>query len=201
MKLDNPMFDILYQYTKALSVALGYRDPLTRLHSDRVQVLSTEIAYNCGLSVEIVQIIKIAASFHDIGKIGIPDHVLLKPGAFDNIEWIIMQKHPIIGEQIILSTELEGAKPVANLIRHHHEYINGQGYPDRLSGDDIPFGSRIISIADSYDAMAVARPYHTAKSHSEIMSILHSETDQKYDPQLMSIFEKVIEHSSYKSLI
>jgi HD-GYP domain-containing protein (c-di-GMP phosphodiesterase class II) len=201
MKLDNPMFDALYQYTKALSVALGYRDPLTRLHSDRVQILSAEIAYSCGLPSGMIQILKVAASFHDIGKIGIPDQVLLKPGLFDELEWQVMQKHSIIGEQIILATELDGAREAATLIRHHHEQVDGLGYPDKLAGDDIPLCSRIISIADSYDAMAVTRPYHIAKSHSEIMDILHSETGVKYDPELMDIFEKIIEKSTCKSLI
>ncbi|WP_320151095.1 HD domain-containing phosphohydrolase [uncultured Tolumonas sp.] len=201
MKIDDPMFDALYQYTKALSVALGYRDPLTRLHSERVQVLSVEIAYSCNLPSEMIHILKIAASFHDIGKIGIPDNVLLKPSSFDALEWQVMQKHPIIGEQIMLATELDGAKQAATLIRHHHEQVDGLGYPDKLAGDNIPLCSRIISIADSYDAMAVARPYHTPKSHSEIMDILYSETNKKYDPDLMNIFSQVIEKNKYKSLI
>ncbi|MFM2485707.1 HD-GYP domain-containing protein [Celerinatantimonas yamalensis] len=199
MKLDDPAFDALYQYTKALSVALGYRDPLTRLHSERVQILSTEIATSYGLPLETINLLKIAASFHDIGKIGIPDNVLLKPGLFDMFEWQIMQKHSIIGEQIMLATELEGAKKVAVIIRHHHEQMDGQGYPDQLVGDDIPLCSRIISIADGYDAMAVIRPYHGAQSHSKIMNILHSETEGKYDKDLMATFETIIEKSAYKS--
>lgn len=201
MKLDNPMFDALYQYTKALSVALGYRDPLTRLHSERVQVLSAEIAYRCSLPDDMIPLLKIAASFHDIGKIGIPDNVLLKPSSFDELEWQVMQKHSIIGEQIILATELDGAEQAAKFIRHHHEQFDGLGYPDRLAGDDIPLCSRIISIADSYDAMAVARPYHTPKTHVEIMDILHADTNRKYDPSLMKIFSQIIETSDYKSLI
>jgi len=201
MKLDDPIFDALYQYTKALSVALGYRDPLTRLHSERVQELATEIAVQCDLTVDIINILKIAASFHDIGKIGIPDDVLLKPKPFNDMEWQIMQKHSIIGEQIMLATELEGSELAATFIRHHHEQFDGQGYPDKLAGNAIPLGSRIIAIADSYDAMAVARPYHNPKAHNEIMSILHQESGKKYDPELLDIFTAVIEHSKYKSFL
>ena len=85
----------------------------------------------------------------------------------------------------MVSTELEGSQQAALLIRHHHEHYNGMGYPDKLSGENIPICSRIISIADSYDAMAVTRSYHRARTHLEIMAILHEETGKKHDPELM----------------
>jgi HD-GYP domain-containing protein (c-di-GMP phosphodiesterase class II) len=85
------------------------------------------------------------------------------------------------------------------VIRHHHENYNGQGYPDRLSGEEIPIYSRIIAIADSYDAMAVTRSYHNARTHLEIMAILHKETGAKYDPELMRVFCEIIESSELKA--
>lgn len=199
MILDNPAFAALYTYTKGLSVALGYRDRLTQLHSERVLGLSGEIGERCGLSSHELDILKIAASFHDIGKIGIPDHILLKPSQFDEDEWDHMKKHSEIGEKIMAATELEGSKEASLAIRHHHEHYDGRGYPDGLSGKNIPVSARIIAIADSYDAMAVTRSYHQAKSHPVIMSIMHKETGEKHDPELMRVFCGIIESSRYKA--
>jgi response regulator RpfG family c-di-GMP phosphodiesterase len=142
----------------------------------------------------------IAASFHDIGKIGIPDHILLKSTPFDEAELETMKKHSEIGEKIITSTELDGSQQAALVIRHHHEHFNGMGYPDRLSGEDIPICSRIIAIADSYDAMAVTRAYHNAKTHRQIMAILHEEAGGKHDPEPMRVFCEMVEFSKFKAV-
>ena len=199
MELENRIFNALFNYTKALSVALGYRDLLTRLHSERVRGLAEEIGLRCGLSKSEINALNIAASFHDIGKIGTPDHILLKPAQLDEAEWEIMKQHSEIGERIMASTELEGSQQAAILIRHHHEHYNGMGYPDKLSGENIPICSRIITIADSYDAMAVTRPYHHARTHLEIMAILHEETGGKHDPELMRVFCAIIESSKFRA--
>ncbi|MFA5826355.1 MAG: HD domain-containing phosphohydrolase [Gallionellaceae bacterium] len=199
MELEDRIFNSLLKYTKALSVALGYRDLLTRLHSERVQGLSANIGEYCGLSRKEINALNIAASFHDIGKIGIPDHILLKQSQFDEAEWETMKRHSEIGAKIMLSTELEGSQQAALLIRHHHEHYNGMGYPDKLSGENIPICSRIISIADSYDAMAVTRSYHQARTHLEIMAILHEETGEKHDPELMRVFCEIIESSKFRA--
>jgi response regulator RpfG family c-di-GMP phosphodiesterase len=196
---DEPIFHALYTYTKALSVALGYRDRLTLLHSERVYGLSEELGRACGISTHALDILRIAASFHDIGKIGIPDHILLKPDHLEGEEWETMKRHSEIGQSIITSTDLEGAKEAALIIRHHHEHFDGSGYPDGLTGQDIPVDSRIISLADSYDAMAVTRAYHRARSHEEIIEIVQSEVGIKHDPDIMQIFLSVVESSKYKS--
>ena len=199
MELEDRIFNALLNYTRALSVALGYRDLLTRLHSERVRGLAEEIGLRCGLSKSEINALNIAASFHDIGKIGTPDHILLKPAQLDEAEWEIMKQHSEIGERIMASTELEGSQQAAILIRHHHEHYNGMGYPDKLSGENIPICSRIITIADSYDAMAVTRPYHHARTHLEIMAILHEETGGKHDPELMRVFCAIIESSKFRA--
>jgi len=199
MYLENHISRTLFKYTKALSVALGYRDHLTQLHSERVLGLSAEIGGRCELSEIEFDCLKIAASFHDIGKIGIPDHILLKPDSFEDSEWEVMKQHPIIGEKIIASTELEGSRQSAMIIRHHHEKYDGSGYPDELAKEDISICSRIISIADAYDAMAVTRTYHHARKHREIMEILQAETGKNFDPDLMHLFTEVIESSKYKT--
>ncbi len=200
MELADPTFNALRRYTKALAVALGYRDLLTRLHSDRVQGISEELGACCGLSKEEMNALGIAASFHDIGKIGIPDQILLKPSKLDAAEWETMKTHSEIGETIIAATELEGSRQAAHLIRHHHEHFDGTGYPDGLASTDIPICSRIIAIADSYDAMAVTRAYHGARTHGQIMAILHRETGGKHDPELMRVFCEVVEFSKFKAV-
>jgi response regulator RpfG family c-di-GMP phosphodiesterase len=199
MELEDQILNSLYKYTKALSVALGYRDLLTRLHSERVHGLSRKIGEYCSLSSSEIRVLNIASLFHDIGKIGIPDHILLKPSQLDESEWKMMKQHSEIGERIMISTELEGSQQAAPLIRHHHEHYNGMGYPDKLSGENIPICSRIISITDSYDAMAVTRSYHHARTHPEIMAILHEETGKKHDPELMRVFCEVIESSEFRT--
>src|ERR1035437_2519488 len=127
MELQDSIYTTLYRYTQALSVALGYRDLLTRLHSERVKGLSEAIGVACGLSKKELGILKIAASFHDIGKIGVPDAILLKPSPLDKAEWVKIRLHSEIGERIMFATELEGSQPASLVIRYHHENYNGQG--------------------------------------------------------------------------
>jgi HD-GYP domain-containing protein (c-di-GMP phosphodiesterase class II) len=192
MQLEDPTYLALHRYTKALSVALGYRDLYTRIHSDRVLSICEEMGVRTGLSERELGILRISAAFHDIGKIGIPDQILLKPARLDDEESAAMRKHSELGASIVLATELEGADEVAKIIRHHHEHWDGNGYPDRLAGDAIPACSRMIGIADSYDAMALARAYHPAKAHQEILEILRGEEGKKHDPALLKLFFEVI---------
>ena len=193
------IFATLRKYTKALSAALGYRDLMTRLHSERVLALSEAMGVHCGLSTEELDVLRIGASFHDIGKIGTPDRILLKLSQLDESEWETMKEHSEIGEKILLATELEGSCEAALVVRHHHEHYDGRGYPDGRSGEAIPVESRIIAIADSYDAMAVTRSYSRARKHAEIMEVLRDEAGGKHDPQLMRAFCEVIEHSPFKT--
>ena len=198
MNPADPTYIALHRYTKALSVALGHRDLYTRVHSDRVFALSEAIGVRIGMSEPQLGILRISATFHDIGKIGVPDHILLKPGGLDESETAIMQRHSAMGEDIVISTEIEGATEAAIIIRHHHERYDGAGYPDGLAGEDIPLSSRIIGIADSYDAMSTTRAYHPAKTHSEIMGVLREEAGGKHDPKLTEIFREIIENSRFK---
>ncbi|MEE4377560.1 MAG: HD domain-containing phosphohydrolase [Candidatus Competibacteraceae bacterium] len=192
-------YDILVKYTKALAVALTERDLNTRLHSDRVVAITQAIGKRCGLtSIELAQL-EVGASFHDIGKIGVPDHVLLKPAKLEQDEWQRMKAHSEIGERILRAIELPGIDQVATAVRHHHEHFNGCGYPDGLSGEAIPLISRIIAVADSYDAMAVTRAYHRPRSHCEIMGILDAESGAKLDPDIFKYFAALIETSPFKA--
>lgn len=188
-------YQALEDRTKALSIALGFRDYSTLEHSDRVQILAAELGMAVGLSEGQLSALRISSKFHDIGKIGIPDRILMKPDKLDSDDWEVMQRHPEIGEKIVCSTELDGAQQTAHIIRHHHEHFDGSGYPDNIAGEDIPIGARIISIVDSYDAMAFTRPYHRGRSHAEIITLITQEAGVKHDPYLLKHFCQIIETS------
>jgi len=194
MAMENTPLSIqrLRQHTQALAVALTYRDQLTQLHSEHVVGLARQLGRHIGLDAEELGRLEIAAAFHDIGKIGIPDYILLKKERLDDIEWQIMQQHAEAGENIIASIAIEGAREVATIIRHHHECHNGHGYPDQLAGEAIPICSRIIGIADSYDTMSTHYPYQSSRSHSEVMAVLEEEREGKHDPWLLDRFSEMI---------
>lgn len=199
MSMQDVLIETLYRYTQAISVALGHRDHETRLHSDRVSKLSMALGERCGLSARELGILHIGASLHDVGKIGIRDAILSKPGCLDEEERAEMNRHSVIGEDIILATGIEGAAEAAQVIRHHHEHFDGSGYPDGLVGAAIPLAARIISLTDSYDAMAVTRAYHRQRSHAQVMAVLEQELGSKHDPDLFPLFCDIIEHSPLRA--
>ena len=178
--------------TRALTVALGERDRYTREHCDRVVAAAMDLGRECGLSANELSALWLAAAFHDVGKIAIPDHVLLKPGKLDGEEWDCMRTHAAAGERILLALSLPGVAPAASAVRHHHEDFDGAGYPDGLAGEDIPILARIISVVDCYDAMAVSRSYHPAHDHGEVMATLMEESAGRYDPHVVRQFERLM---------
>ena len=184
---------------RALTVALGERDLHTRIHSERVVQLSAELGRQIDLSAAELELLALGAQFHDLGKIGIPDRILSKSTPFDDTEWECMKQHAAIGERIVLAIGDEKSPEVARIVRHHHENFDGTGYPDGLAGTGIPLFSRIVMLTDSYDAMAVTRPYHPARRHQSVMDILASEGGKKYDPDLLHAFHVVIEKSDMRA--
>lgn len=182
-----------------LADALRLRDVYTRLHSDRVMALAEGIGRALGLTHGELQVLELGASLHDIGKIVVPDRVLMKPGKLDAEEMALMQQHPAVGSALIEAYEHPRAARVSRVVRHHHEWFNGGGYPDRLAGEEIPVLARIVSVVDSYDAMAVRRVYHAARQHDEIVAIMASEAGTKLDPALLEVFLRVIETSTYSA--
>ncbi len=171
-----------------LHEALVHRDTCTAIHSSRVGLLAPALAQALGLAAHELKMIGVAARLHDVGKIGIPDSVLLKPGRLDAAEWIIMRSHSERGERIVLAdSDLPCRDELASIVRHHHEHYDGGGYPDGLRGDSIPLLSRLLAVADSYDAMTETRPYHRARPHREVMQILVDERGNKHDPQMVDL--------------
>jgi diguanylate cyclase (GGDEF)-like protein/putative nucleotidyltransferase with HDIG domain len=165
---------------EALAVALLERDRYTGEHSEAVIEMSGAVARNLGCSPAEVERVKSAALLHDIGKVAIPDEILHKPGPLTDAEWKLMKEHPVIGERIL--RVLPGLGSVARIVRHEHERWDGNGYPDGLSGQEIPLGSRIIIVADTYHAITSDRPYRAARSHSEAVEELTRCAGTQFDP-------------------
>ncbi|MCW8908648.1 MAG: HD domain-containing protein [Sedimenticola sp.] len=178
--------------SRALAIALDERDNYTHLHSSRVVELAHRLGLACGLERTLLSTLDMGAFFHDVGKIGIPDRILLKPDCFTGAEMAVMRQHPEKGEGIVRGLGLPSGDAVASAVRHHHEHFDGAGYPDGLRGEGIPVVSRIISVADSYDAMTGDRPYHPGRSPSEVLRIMHDEAGSKLDPYLVSKLERLI---------
>lgn len=173
----------------ALSTALETRDWDTHGHSQRVTDMSLRIGKEIGLDPDEHQSLMFGALLHDVGKIGISDSILLKPGPLNDHEWEIMKTHNEIGYKIVSNIEnLKGSLPV---ILHHHEKYDGSGYPNGLSGDDIPLIARIFSIADAYDAMTSDRPYKKGKSHEEALAEIKKTSGKHFDPQLVEVFLEI----------
>jgi putative nucleotidyltransferase with HDIG domain len=171
---------------EALARAIDARDPYTYGHSARVAAFSLEIAEELGYPKEKWEGLRRAALLHDIGKIGIEDHILRKAGALNYVEAKHMRQHPVIGHQMLkdvafLHTSLTG-------IRHHHERWDGTGYPDSLAGETIPMQVRILSVADVFDALTSDRPYRAAMSIAEAMDTISSEAGRQFDPAVVAAF-------------
>lgn len=184
--------------SQGLICALKYRDENTQLHSERVAGLAIDIGKQCALSSSELEALMIAANLHDIGKIGIADNILLKPGRFNQSEWEEMKSHSEKGQAIIDNLSFSGQNIVGRVVRHHHENFDGTGYPDNLIGEEIPILSRIISIVDNYDALSEKRTYSRVKRHDEVIAIMINEAKVKFDPEIFKIFLKTIKTSSLK---
>lgn len=184
---DN-LFSTLYAFVTALEV----RDLYTRKHSTRVAKYADMIASEMGCTEEEMDIINFAGSLHDIGKIGIRDDILLKPGRLTDEEYEEIKEHPVIGADIISKLGLWDRE--MEIIRHHHERFDGAGYPDGLSGRDIPKLSRILSVADSFDAMASDRAYRKRLEKEKVVEIIQNNSGTQFDPEVVKAFLKVADH-------
>ncbi|MCL5985751.1 MAG: HD domain-containing protein [Actinobacteria bacterium] len=181
---------------KTLGYLLEAKDKYTGDHSKNIVSSSLAMAQVIGLSGKEVRDIELAASIHDIGKIGIRGTILNKPGKLTEEEFEEVRQHSIIGANALSGNkELQN---VAKIIRHHHEHYDGTGYPDGLNGEEIPVGSRIIFIADAFDAIISDRPYRKAKSTREARDILISGREREFDPALVDIFLKITHSEKYQ---
>jgi putative nucleotidyltransferase with HDIG domain len=176
---------------KALAGALETKDVETRGHSDRTVAHALALAERLGLSDQEREWIQYAAILHDIGKIGIPEQILKKPGKLTPEEFEIMKRHPVLGMEII--QQIEFLKPVVPLVRADHERWDGKGYPDGLTGETIPMGARIVAIVDAYDAMTSDRVYRKAPGKEHAVSELRRCAGTQFDPDLVKLFLEIIQ--------
>jgi len=176
-----------------LALTIEARDPYTLGHCDRLSRYAVAVGEGLGLDPEMVRSLRLGGYLHDLGKIAVPDGILLKPGPLDPIEYERIRAHPGAGSDLVLG--LRSMELVRPIMRHHHEKWDGSGYPDGLKGEAIPLGARIISVVDVFDALHTERPYKAALSRSEAVSTLIRETDLGYwDPRVVETFLEILRH-------
>lgn len=189
-RLYNVLQDSTLRTVQALATSLEAKDNYTSGHSARVTHYSTLLAERLALNDKMLQNLRYASQLHDIGKIGITERILNKPGKLTDWELSAIKDHPVIGERIIQG--LDFLDDVRDIIRHHHERWDGGGYPDGMAGEDIPLLARIMAIADSYDAMTTARPYRAALSREAAIGELMRCAGTQFDPRMVTEFLEVL---------
>ena len=181
-----------YRAAASLAKAVDARDTYTGSHSERVSDLAARVATRLGLDPEQVELTRLAGSLHDLGKLAIPEEILRKPGALTDSERLVLERHPHIGFRMLDSL---GVDPVADLVLHHHERWDGNGYPDGLHGEEIPLGARIIFVTDSFDAMTSDRIYRPRRSTRSALAELRRCAGTQFDPTIVAAFSEEIEFS------
>jgi putative nucleotidyltransferase with HDIG domain len=176
---------------KSLAHALQAKDPYTAGHSMRVAAIAKAMAEDMGLPPEEVRQLVIGAELHDIGKIGVPEHLLHKPGRLSDAEYQQVMQHTVMGEEIVAPL-LGTDSTVRDVVRWHHEHMDGWGGPDGLEGDTIPLAARIVAVADAFDAMTTARPYRRALTTVMTLAELRREAESHFDPACVDVLETLL---------
>jgi putative two-component system response regulator len=178
--------EVLSGTIRALVAAVDAKDPHTATHTARVTRLALTLGRKIALSAEELRVLEFSALLHDVGKIGVPGHVLRKEGPLNDEEWAMIKQHPI-GSAAIVS-QVGQLSEVATIVRHHHERLDGTGYPDGLAGDAIPGLARLIAVADAYEAMTSDRAYRKAFTPSKAREIIHEELGRHFDEEMGTAF-------------
>lgn len=184
---------VLHQFSESLGAAIDAKDTFTRQHSDEVAEISHSIALSMGLDSGQADLIHIAGHLHDIGKIGVPDNVLQKKGSLNEAEWACIKKHPDIGADILRPVSPLAEQGIVDMVRHHHERYDGNGYPSGLKGKEIPLGSRIIAVADTLSAILQNRPYREAKDFEFVVTEICRCSGNQFDPDVVAAFMRIRE--------
>jgi HD-GYP domain-containing protein (c-di-GMP phosphodiesterase class II) len=185
LKALHDTLDNAQRVINALAVAVEAKDAYTELHTQRVATLSRLVGRRLGLTEEELDDLFRGALIHDIGKIGIPDSILLKPGPLTPDEEVVMRAHTVIGERIV--SPLHSGSSLLKVIRNHHEHVDGGGYPDGLRGRDIPVSARIVAVCDAHDAMVSDRPYRPRRTEAEALETLRSGSGTQWDAEVVDL--------------
>lgn len=189
--LYESLFESVLHTLKSLIAAINRRDLYTEGHCQRVTSASLVVAEKLGLSDYERDVIRVVSPIHDLGKVGIPDSVLLKPSKLSDAEYGMMKGHPIYGEEIMNRFEILSKE--AKIIRHHHERFDGTGYPDALQRSEIPVCSRVIAVCDAYDAMVTNRPYRRSLGKEEALAEIRRCRGTQFDPEVADCFVEAVE--------
>jgi putative two-component system response regulator len=182
-----------------LAQSIEGKDPYTHGHCERLSNYSARLGEHLGLAKDQIVALHRAGVVHDVGKIAVPDAILLKPGKLSEQEWKLMREHPVVGERIC--SPLRSFRLVLPIIRHHHEKLDGSGYPDGLRGDAIPITARILQIVDVYDALTTERPYKRAFSITDAIQTMKEEVAKGWwDPHIFEQFEQQMKSGTAESL-
>ena len=183
----------------SLARSIEGKDPYTHGHCERLSAYSTRLGEQLGLSTDEITALRRAGVVHDVGKVAVPDAILLKPGRLTEEEWKLVREHPVVGERIC--APLRSFRLVLPIIRHHHEKLDGSGYPDGLRGDAIPVTARVMQIVDVYDALTTERPYKRAFPIADALQTIKEEVAKGWwDPQVFARFEQLVRSSAGDSL-
>ncbi len=189
-QLYGKVIEMNREVIRSLAKAVEAKDSYTKGHSDQVAHYALKLGRKLGLSSKELDRLYWAGIVHDIGKIGIPDSILNKPGKLTTQEYEVMKKHPVIGREIL--SQVETLQDIMPIIYHHHERVDGKGYPDGVGGDDIPFLSKVISVVDAFDAMTSDRAYRQAMEPSRAVSILENGAGYQWDEELVYTWSKIL---------
>jgi len=186
IKLDRGLSDAV----EVLAAAVEMKDAGTGGHIYRTAILASACLEQVDPKLAEHSEINYAFLLHDIGKIGVPDSILNKPGPLDANEWNVMRKHPEMGAKLVVPLGFDDV--VTDVILHHHERWDGSGYPFGLSENDIPLPARVLAVADAYDAMTCERPYSTPVEMDDALTIIELSADKHFDPEIVDVFLKIV---------
>ena len=195
-KINQVLDDTNVEIAKRLAEAAEFRDDATGKHTFRVGTITALVAEELGFSGDFVDLINKAARLHDLGKIGIPDAVLLKPGKLTEDEYNLMKQHCVIGAKVLSGGHSELLEMAERIALSHHEHWNGNGYPNQLKGNEIPIEARIVSVVDVFDALTHARPYKVAWSEQAAVEYITSHKDEQFDGMVVDAFLRVLTKKS-----
>ncbi len=195
-KLYHNIRDNYLKTVRGFALAVEAKDQYTHGHSENVMKYTIVLAHELGLTQQEIEQIKYAGLLHDVGKIGVKETILNKPGRLTPEEFEEIKRHPELGARII--SDVPFLKSLVPMVRHHHEFFGGGGYPDGIAGEQIPFGARILTVADAFEAMTSDRPYRKSMALERAIEILESEKGRQFDPDIVTAFLKILQQGEHR---